>query len=567
MGITLHANNLQLSHIEQDKNKVNVSIDYSLSDDTILLHDSLSFSIDNPDFTVQEWQSTQLPTKHYDATALTNQSGYTGDGSFTVSLEASQPIPLKSNLYIHYLLQGNTQPEEKVIPLSFHNTLTHDSQQATCATTEKSLPNKAISQISTALSSLKKWMADLVQNTESMWLQLCFVLLLGILMSLTPCIYPMIPITLGILQTTSSKSFFTNFLLALSYTVGIASTFATLGLLAASGSTQFGSLLGNPYFVAFLVIFLGYLALSMLGFYDMYIPRFMQTSSQQSVNGSFLSAFVFGAISGSIASPCVSPGLLMLLSIVATLGNKLLGFLYLFTFGFGIGTPLLLLGTFSGALTVLPRAGMWMVEVKKIFGLMLLSMCLYYLTPILAWPIVLIIGGIVFGFCSALYLGTIQQYDSINMKLYKYGIGTILLAGSLLTLFNAYKASYQIDEETTIFSTTSYYDALQEGCAANKLLLLDFGALWCSSCKEIEREILHNTQVRTKLDPHVIFVPIDCTNPSESYCAKLQEQFNVLGFPAIILVNPADETIVARWGSELTSITPKEFIQRVSTYL
>ena len=109
---------------------------------------------------------------------------------------------------------------------------------------------------------------------------------------------------------------------------------------------------------------MAYLALSMFGFYDMYVPNILQTKNNVNHKGSLFSAFVFGAISGSIASPCLSPGLALLLTIVATLGNNLLGFLLLFSFGIGLSIPLLIIGTFSSSINILPQAGMWMIEVK-----------------------------------------------------------------------------------------------------------------------------------------------------------------------------------------------------------
>ena len=182
-----------------------------------------------------------------------------------------------------------------------------------------------------------------------------------------------------------------------------------------------------------------YLALAMIGLYDMYIPRFMQPRDHKINHGSFISAFAFGAISGIVASPCLSPGLVCLLCIVTTLGSKLLGFILLFAFGVGLGIPLLIIGTFSSSLSLLPSAGMWMIEVKKIFGFLMLAMCLYflnYITPwhIMGWIIVafaLIVGSIFFYYAS-------KAYNKIWQTIYT-GIGIFLIASAIFLGFKAFQ--------------------------------------------------------------------------------------------------------------------------------
>lgn len=174
--------------------------------------------------------------------------------------------------------------------------------------------------LSTTLHADASWasyISTLVQTTESTSLRLILVAALGMLLSLTPCIYPMIPITVGILQSQGSRSIARNFCLALSYTMGIASTFALLGLLAAYTGLLFGSFMTKPLVIIPLVALLVYLAGSMMGFYEMYTPRLLQNGSS-SGGGSLVSAFLFGAASGTVASPCLSPGLILLLTIVTS---------------------------------------------------------------------------------------------------------------------------------------------------------------------------------------------------------------------------------------------------------
>ncbi|MBM3893448.1 hypothetical protein FJ365_03555 [Candidatus Dependentiae bacterium] len=224
----------------------------------------------------------------------------------------------------------------------------------------------------------------------------------GVLVSFTPCIYPMIPITAGILQTQASKSLFYNFLSSLVYVIGIATVYAFLGYLSATTSIMFGSWLGAPWFLIIMISFFLYLAFSMFGFYELYIPPFLLRQSNTSGQGSLLHMFTLGVVSGTVASPCLTPALAMLLGIVAKQGNPILGVMTLFSFALGMGILLILVGTFSSTLNMLPQAGAWMEEVKKLFGFLMLGICIYFLHTFLT-PVVAFSGYTLIA-CSACFL-------------------------------------------------------------------------------------------------------------------------------------------------------------------
>ncbi len=207
--------------------------------------------------------------------------------------------------------------------------------------------------------------------------------LIGIITSFTPCVYPMIPVTLGILQTQATSSVFKNFLLSLSYVLGISTVYALLGYIAATTTIIFGQWLSNPWLILFIVCFFIYLAFSMFGFYEIKMPGFLIRRQGVRVGGSYFYSFLFGLISGSIASPCLTPSLAILLGFVTKAGSPIVGFFTLFFFALGMGLLLILVGTFSTSLTMLPKAGMWMVEVKKFFGFVLLGMSIYFIQPFL----------------------------------------------------------------------------------------------------------------------------------------------------------------------------------------
>lgn len=193
----------------------------------------------------------------------------------------------------------------------------------------------------------------------------------------------MLPITMGIITAQGAQSMLVNFFLSLSYGLGIATVYASLGYLSVKTNLMFGQWLGNPYFIGGIILLFIYLAFSMFGFYEMYTPRFLRAHSNTSYKGgSFTYSFMFGIITGAAASPCLTPALALLLGFAAKQNNPLIGFSVLFSFAMGLSMLLIVLGTFSSAISLLPRAGSWMDEVKKIFGFLLLGVCIYFLQPI-----------------------------------------------------------------------------------------------------------------------------------------------------------------------------------------
>ena len=372
----------------------------------------------------------------------------------------------------------------------------------------------------------------------------------------------MVPITVGILQSQGSKSLISNFFLSFVYVMGIAITFAVLGLIAAFTGQIFGTILTNPIFVTIVVIFLVYLALSMLGFYEMYIPRFMQKSGDSPTKKSILSIFLFGIASGSIASPCVSPGLVLLLSIVTALGNKFLGFLLLFAFGLGLGFPLLLVGTFSGSINKLPRAGAWMLEIKKIFGLLLFGVCFYFLSNIMPLALLLFIMAGVMMFIGIFYLYSVRPYDSQFWKLFKSAIGIACLALSIVILFHAYKTIYlkkQVVE--TKFWKKAYTQAVEKAKKENKKLLLDFWTPACSICKAIDKKVFMDPQVIKELEKIVVPVKINGSDLTKEPFKSLKPKYNIIGFPTFLLLDPHTGAIIKKWSGEFYSQPNKDIVK------
>jgi thiol:disulfide interchange protein len=574
-----------------------ITIKLTLDKGEALFQNSISFSVNSPDIQVSSWSIEQTPRPFFDSISKETKSAYQGMVTFKIKLnrnmsesasEKTSSAPI--NLFMHYMTNKDKAAQEHRFTLSqksptdtSSNVVTEQplpqdaatSQELPITTTQRSFSHllydffhRILASFSSSILKIKQFASDLFTHTESRSIQFLLAFILGILMSLTPCIYPMIPITVGLLGTGTHNTFARNFALALSYTIGLATTFALIGLLATTFGTQSGQILSNPVFVVILVCILAYLGFSMLGWYEMRIPRFLQPRTQTVQKGSYVSAFLFGMGSGTIASPCMSPGLALVLTavnnIASTLGagiaSSLLGFSLLFVFGLGASLPLLLIGTFSASLHVLPRAGMWMVEIKKIFGFMLLGMCFYYLKNILPAVMSLSFTAFFFLLVGGYYLNMMVHARTLFGKLLTFVISFALITIGIYTFYNGYKeVTTSCSREAALTAwRTDYTQAREEAVAQNKKLLLDFGASWCSLCTIIEKDILHASDFSATLQK-VVAVKIDGSKAGAEPYTSLMKEFKILGLPTILLVDPTTNTIIKKWGSELID-KPRGFL-------
>ena len=482
------------------------------------------------------------------------------------------------NLHIAYYQKSHKKIIQERLPLIFSQSslvkpfATDEDTVGTAANapspeTAQAQPNTTAHSPQIQKNTKANWanyLSTLFTTTSSWWFRLLLTFLMGVLLSLTPCIYPMIPITVAILQSHGKRSMWYNFLFALAYTMGIATTFATLGLVAACTGTIFGSILNNPIVILTIVGFFIYLAGSMLGFYEMYLPRWMQNSSGSKQNGSALSAFLFGAVSGTIASPCLTPGLLFLLTYVCQLQNMLLGFVLLFIFGIGTSMPLLIIGTFSNALQFLPNAGMWMVEIKKMFGFILLGMSIYFLKGILPTYILYFLAAVLIATAGIFYLYEASRYFNKNNKLKKF-FGILLIVAAIPMIGKSY-LTYAEQQNCTNLSIwlEDYETAKATAQQQHKKLLVFISGPFCSICKLIESKFFTNSSVLNAMN-NIIPVKIKDTQNIDANAAHLLTDFSILGVPTILLLDPQDESEIKRWDSRLYDKTIEEFVAELKT--
>lgn len=572
---------VKITKVDDSTSKITISI--NLKSEEAIYSNSINVSTNNPNISLSQLQTNILPIKEYDP-SFKEVSVF--KNNFEINLTAKKTNSTlvnqqESELYINYLLNNKKDPVEEIIPIKlFEEKLIIDENKNETSTlkkeektnnlkenTENKLEDKnSQKSVWYYLEKLSSYTQNLLEQTDSNWLRIILVLILGLLMSFTPCIYPIIPITVGVLQSQGGRSVFYNFLLAMFYAFGVATTFALFGLTAAYTGFLFGQILTNPIFIILLSAMLIYLALSMFGVYEIYIPSFLQKSTNINHKGSIISAFAFGIVSGSVASPCLSPGLALLLTIVATIGSKLLGFILLFAFGIGLSIPLIVIGTFSGSINVLPRAGNWMIEVKKIFGFMLLAMSIYFIKNIIPPYLTLWITAFFVLGAGIFYIKTISEYETKTGKRIKNILGIGLIALSVLIFTKAVQKTFFYHPEQVIdIWQHDYQQALQDAKKMNKKLFIDIGAQFCTICKAIDKQIFSDSNVVNAMNKFVL-VKVDATDSETEPYLTLRKKYNLLGVPAILLINPETGEIVKRWGSELYSKPKQEFIQELESF-
>jgi thiol:disulfide interchange protein DsbD len=206
----------------------------------------------------------------------------------------------------------------------------------------------------------------------------------GVLTSLTPCVYPMIPITAAIVggqsNVEAARPRWRPLLLSLTYVLGLALVYAALGLFAGLSGTIFGTVSSNPWLYFAMANVLVLAGLAMLDVIPVRLPaRLQERAATAGTSGRFSGAFVMGGVSGLVAAPCSAPVMAAVLTWVTQTKSALLGFVYLFAFSLGMCTLLVAVGVSAGTISRLPRAGIWMLRVKKIFGFVMLGVAEYYL--------------------------------------------------------------------------------------------------------------------------------------------------------------------------------------------
>jgi thiol:disulfide interchange protein DsbD len=384
--------------------------------------------------------------------------------------------------------------------------------------------------ISTVLSSQQK---DTGRFTfgSGLFLTLIGVFLGGIALNLTPCVYPLIPITASYFGGRSGDERQGYLLIhGVLYILGISFMNSTLGVTAALTGKLMGSLLQHPAVLIFVSSVFLLMALNFFGFWELRLPFFLSSFISKSHTGYARSLFM-GLTLGIVAAPCIGPFIIGLLTMVAQKGDPLFGFLTFFILSLGLGLPLFILSLFAGNLSKLPRSGEWLLWIRKFFGWIMLAMAAYFLKPVFPQDLGTYILAIVI-FTSGVYLGFLNKIGQ-TLRTFVFikritGILAIVLSLVLVLslLFQGPGVSWKSYSQLN----------LKEAETSKRPTIIDFYADWCTPCRNLERKTFYDRKV-VKESEKFLMIKVDLTKKGDSDPAQLLDKYHVKGVPTVIFID------------------------------
>lgn len=395
----------------------------------------------------------------------------------------------------------------------------------------------------------------------------------GLLLSLTPCVFPMIPILSSIIVGASKNQTMTasrGFFLSLVYVLSMSIAYTIAGVIAGIFGANLQVALQNPYvLVIFALIFVA-LAFSMFGYFEIKLPQAIQNRVNKTTDGKekqgVVGIAIMGFLSALIVGPCVAPPLAGALVYIGQTGDAILGGLALFVMSLGMGVPLLLIGL--GAGKFIPKPGGWMESITRIFGIVMLGVAIWLLDRVLDATIIIYLWALLF-LGSAIYLKIYQHLLAQLITVVIFILGIVLFVGAIsgatnplnpLEKFTSSKMT-RVSDEKLIFKKIKNIQELELAIKnSNKPVMLDFWASWCVSCKELEEITFQDEQVINKLQEFTL-LKADVTENNDEDKA-LQKKFGVVGPPALIFWDKDKNEIQA---SRIIGYkNPKDFLEIVN---
>lgn len=395
---------------------------------------------------------------------------------------------------------------------------------------------------------------DLLSTHATLSIILTF-LSIGVLLSFTPCVLPMVPILSGIIVGQKNVHTWKAFRLSLVYVLSMSLTYAAAGLLVGAVGGSIQVIFQQPWIIVLSSLIFVALALSFFGFYDIKLPEKFETKlteiSNHQKRGSYLGVAVMGCLATLILSPCVTPALVGALGYIGDTGDATLGSLALFSMGFGMGIPLIVIGTLGGKF--MPKAGPWMDATKAVFGVLMIAMAIYMLGRILPPTLTLMLwGGLLV--ITSMFMGTFTPVSDNNWARLRKGMGILMLTYGLVMVIGA---SFGNDDPLRplaelghpkkfigtssnsmgiVKNLTDVRRELAKSRAKGKFLMLDFYADWCTACSSMDKHTFQDPKV-AKLLSEFTLIRADVTH-NDATDKALETYFNVIAPPTLLFFGP-----------------------------
>ncbi len=393
------------------------------------------------------------------------------------------------------------------------------------------------------------WLSDIsapfeeALRTGSWGMALGFMFLAGLATSLTPCVYPMIAITVSVFGASQAKSKLHGAGLSTMYVLGMCALFTPIGLAVGLGGGVLGLELSSPYFIVPLALFLFAMALAMFGAFELSLPASLQNKLAQMGGLGPKGAFVLGLVGGLIAAPCTGPVLGGLLAWITTTQNAFFGAAALFVYALGLGLPTWMVGTFA---INLPKSGAWLEYIKSFFGIVMVGAALWFLRDLRVGgvalsdfvehtPRYLIGGAVVFALGLALGAVHLSFHGGTRATIARKAAGIVsAVSGAMIVVLWA-SAAPPLPPGARITWMDDYDAARQLAEREDRPLLVDFGASWCGACEELDRH--------TFSDPRVVaegqrFVPVrvDLSPGADvAHGRQLLSRYDQRGLPLVVM--------------------------------
>lgn len=518
----------------------NIHLQFIIADGYYLYKDRFSFSTDNPNVTIASFTLPKGQIK---------QDEFFGEvevyhAVLDLVIPITNPDKLAFNFEIKYQgcaekglcypMEVETIPVAGVMPVSSHTTGN-----------------------SSTLSFSDSWAA-------LSWLTLLSYFGFGILLSLTPCVFPMLPILAGVVLRGQVGTLRAQ-ILALTYILSMAITYAIFGVLLGlfGAELNVSARLQSPWVLIPFAVFFTLFALAMFGVFELRLPAFitnpLNKAADKTHGGSLLGAAILGVCSSLVVSPCVSAPFAGILLHISTTGDAIGGGVSLFTLGLGMGLPLFIIA--AGGKALLPKTGMWMIVVRNAIGVMLLAVAVYLLSRIIPGYITLALWGLLAA-GVAIFIGTFD-FSSSKTKVQKLAqvLGLFLIVYAICAWVGAWQGNtdplqslkgISTTEQSTIKNSTLNWQVvynqeelnsqLTVAKAAGKIAMVDWSADWCIACLKMEKEVFENNEVATKLADYQL-VKIDMSKMTDQH-RQLQNYYKVFGPPTILFFDKAGNELV-----------------------